>query len=165
MTLPHPGGSGDPSRARAGAPSPCPRPPRDSHHGRVRRDAAEHDASRADFRALPDFDIPEDFRPRADQHSRAYFGMPVSRLLPRSSQGDIVKHRDIVLHDRGFADDHRSGVIDQDSLADSGGGMNIDREDFRNAALEIKRQAIPSLQPQPVGHPVGLQRVESFEIQ
>ncbi len=56
-------------------------------------------------------------------------------------------------------------MVDEDALADARGRVNIGLENGRRAALQIKREILPSLVPKPVRQPVGLDRMEALEIE
>ena len=91
--------------------------------------------------------------------------MAVAFLLAGAAQRHAVQHRDVVFHHRGLADDDAGGVVDHDAAAEPGGGMDVDAEQFGNAALEKQRHALALLGPQPVGDAIAFERMDPLEEQ
>jgi hypothetical protein len=76
-----------------------------------------------------------------------------------------VTQRDIVLDHRGLADDEAGRVVEEDTLPDPGGRVDVGLEDLGGAALQIESQVAPVPAPEPVRQPVGLQGVEALEVE
>ena len=136
----------------------------DAGDGGVRGHGMEHNGVGADFRARADFDVAEDFRPRANEHAGADLGMAVALLLAGAAKGDGVEDGDVVLDDGGFANDEAGGVVEENATADARGGMDVHREDFGAEALEVEGQLGADGMPKVVGEPVAGERVKAFEI-
>ena len=43
--------------------------------------------------------------------------------------------------------------------------MDIDGKDFGDAVLQVEGQGVPPFQPQPVGHPVGFEGMETLVME
>jgi hypothetical protein len=86
---------------------------------------------------------------------RLTFGMPVAADLARAAQRDLVQHREVVLDDRGLADDDRGGVVEHDAPPDASARVDVDGEHLGDAALQEQRQRVPFGDPEMVGDPVA----------
>ena len=64
--------------------------------------------------------------------------MPVAALRARAAERDSVQHGDVVAHHRRLADDDAGAVVDEDTLADPGGRMDVDLEQLRYLALQVE---------------------------
>ena len=104
---------------------------------------AQHDRARRDARAMADLDVAENLRARADQNAMADLGMPVAGLLAGAAERHALQDRDVVLDHRRLADDQAGRVIEEDALADARGGVDVDAEHRRSAALQIEREIAP----------------------
>ena len=129
----------------------------------MRRHRLQHHAARTDAAIFADLDIAEHLGAHADQHAAADLRMTVADLLARTAQRHAMQHRHIVFHHSRLADHDAIGMVDEDALADHGGGMNIDGEKFRHAALQIERHRLASVVPQPMRHAIKLQRGIALE--
>ncbi len=107
----------------------------------------ENDAAGADPGTDPDLDISEQLGAGTDQHPSADLRVSVAVFLPSAAQGDLVKDGNVVVHDRRFSDHHARRVVDQNTGADAGGGVNIDRKHLRRTALQIQRELDAAVYP------------------
>ena len=55
-------------------------------------------------------------------------------------------------------------MIEHDALANARGGMDVDLQNARGEALQVKREIVPPGAPQHIGEAVGLQRVVTLEV-
>jgi hypothetical protein len=90
--------------------------------------------------------------------------MTIYRFLSGPAECDFVEHGNVIVNNGGLADDHAGCVIDQNAFSDACGRMNVDGEDLGDAILQIARQRLAVLYPEPVTHPIRLERVESFVV-
>ncbi|MNO09819.1 hypothetical protein D3C81_2332730 [compost metagenome] len=56
-------------------------------------------------------------------------------------------------------------MVEHDAATDGRRRMDIHTKGDRNLVLQIDRQRLAPLQPQPVADTVSLQRVEAFQVQ
>ena len=84
-------------------------------------------------------------------------------LLAGAAQGHFVEQGDIVFNDSGFAHHETGAVVEQDTAADTCGGVNIDTEYLAAYALEEQGEHVAFLFPQNVGQAVSGQCVEPLE--
>src|SRR5258707_7401317 len=111
----------------------------------VMRHGLDHNGAGGDAGAMADFDIAENFRARSDQYAVADFGMAILVLLAGAAKRDAVQDRDVVFHHSGLADDEPGGVIEEDTAADPGRGVDVGLEYCRGAALQIIGKILASL--------------------
>jgi hypothetical protein len=97
----------------------------DSGDGSPRGNGFEDNASGTDFRAFSYFDISEYFGSRADKNTAPHFGVPISAFFAGASEGDCVQNGDVIVYLSRFSNDKSGGVIEQNTAAERGGGMNI----------------------------------------
>ena len=76
-----------------------------------------------------------------------------------------MQHREVILDDGGLANDHAGGVVEHDALADLRRGVDVDSENLRDPRLQVQGQSPAITFPIGVRHPVGLDGMETFEIQ
>ena len=105
------------------------------------RDFFQNHTAGGNLGAFPDDDIAEDLGPGADEDSAADFWMTVATLFAGSPQGDFMKHGDIVTDDRGLADDHAGGMINENPFDDAGRGVDINGKDLGDPVLEVRARA------------------------
>ncbi len=125
----------------------------------------QHHAARADAAVFADLDIAEHLGADGDKHAAPHLRMTVARFLARAAQRHVVQHRHIVFHHRRLADHDAGRMVDEDAPAEPCGGMDVDGEEFGNAALQVERHRAAALVPQPMRNAVALQRMEAFEIE
>ncbi len=77
-------------------------------------------------------------------------------LFAGAAESDVVQDRDVVANLRRLTDDESRRVIDKDAAAEACRRMDIDREDLRDAALQVRRQFEALLPPKPVGDAMPL---------
>src|SRR5258708_1338063 len=99
---------------------------------------------------MTDLDIAEDFRAPPDQNAVADFGMAVLVLLAGAAKGDAVQDRKVVCDHRGLADDESGGMIEEDTPADPGCGVDVGLEYRRRAALQIIGKILAAFLIEPV---------------
>ena len=78
--------------------------------------------------AMADLDIAEDLGAGADHDPSTDFWMAIARFLAGPTERDIVQDRNVVLNQRGFADDKSGGMVEKNAAADACGGVNIGLE-------------------------------------
>ena len=125
----------------------------------------EHDGAGADLGPLPYFDGAQDLGAGADQHAAANLGVAVAALLAGAAERHFLQDGYFVLDHRRLADDEAGAVIDHDAGTELGGGVDIDREHFGDAALQVVRRMSAVLPPEPVADAIGLQRLIAFEVE
>ena len=76
-----------------------------------------------------------------------------------------MQHRHVVLDHRGFSDHQARRVIKKNAAPDAGGGMDVALKHRRRAALQVKRESLAALVPEPVRQPLVLDGMEAFVIQ
>ena len=104
--------------------------------------------------------LPKTLAPIDRRTPRRNLRMAVALLFSRAAQSHAVQHRNVVFHHRGLADHHAGAVVDHDTSAKDRGRMDVDIEQFGNAALEEQRHAMAVLPPKPMGDAITFQRVE-----
>ena len=129
------------------------------------RHVFQHHAARPHLRPFTDLDVAKKLGAGADEDAAPDLRVAIAGVLAGAAEGDLVQQRHVVLDDRRFADHHAGGVVDQDAFPDPRRGVNIDAEHLRAAALEIQGERRAAVVPQPVGDPVGLQRMKTLEIE
>ena len=129
------------------------------------RDGFEHDRAGSHLGTRADLDIAEDLGACADEHAAPDLGMTVAVFLARAAQRHTLENGDVVLDDGGRADDKTRGMVEEYALADARGRIDVGLEHRRRAALQVEREILPSLLPQPVRQPVGLDCVKPLEIE
>src|SRR5690606_5163092 len=103
-------------------------PGRHARHGLVVRYGRENHRAGGDLRAVADFDIAEDLGAGADQHAVANLGMPVAAGLAGAAERDTMQDRDVILDDRRLADDEARGMVEENTLADARGRVDVSLE-------------------------------------
>ena len=76
-----------------------------------------------------------------------------------------MQDRDVVVDHRGLADHEAGGVVEEDAAADRGRRMDVALEHRRRAALQIEREVLAALAPQPMRQPMGLDGVEALVVE
>ena len=109
--------------------------------------------------------LPRIFAPAPMQHAVADLRMAVAALLAGAAERHVLEDRDVVLDDRRATDDEAGGVIEEDAAADRRGRVDVGLEDLRRPALQVEREIVPALPPQPVGQAVRLDGVEALEVE
>ena len=89
--------------------------------------------------------------------------MALAYVLTSAAEGNSVQDRYVVLDHSCLTDDHAGCVIDHDAAADTSGGMGVDAEQLGDPALQKQRQLPAFAEPQPIFHPLRLDRLESLE--
>ena len=140
---------------------------RAGHAGRraAGRHGRQHHAAGGDLGAGADLDVAQHLGAGAQQHAAPHLGMAVAALLAGAAQGHAMQHGDAVLDDGGLADHHAGAVVDEDALADPRAGMDVEPEQRARPALQEVGERLAALQPQPVRHARGLQRMIALEPQ
>src|SRR6267143_554937 len=131
----------------------------------VMRHGLHHHGAGGNAGAMADLDIAENFRARSDQYAVADFGMAVLVLLAGAAKRNAVQDRDVVFDHSGLADDEAGGVIEEDTAADPGCGIDIGLEYRRRAALQIIRKILAALLIEPMRQTMSLERMEALEVE
>ena len=129
----------------------------------MRRDGSEDDAACADFRALADLDVAEDFCPGSDEHAAPDFGVTVALVLAGASECDRMEDGDVVLDYGGFSCDEAGGVVEEDAAAELRGWMDVDREDLGDEALQVAGELLAVVIPEPVGDTMAGDGLKALE--
>ena len=90
--------------------------------------------------------------------------MAVASFLARAAERYAVQDGNIVAQHGGFARHKTGGVVEHQPMTETGGGVNIDAEDFRPTILQEIRQRFAAVLIEPVVDAVRLNGVETFEI-
>ncbi len=98
----------------------------------------------ADLGTLADAHVAEHLGADAEQHPAGDLRMPVAALLAVAAERHRLEDGDVVGHNRGLADHHARGVIDEHPGADPGRRMDVAAEHFRDPALDVQRQRRPA---------------------
>ena len=130
----------------------------------LRRHRMQHNRTGGDARALANLDIAEDLGSGADQHALADLRDGGRRPPCRCRPGHVLQHRNVVLDDRGRADDEAGRVIEENAFADPRRRMDIGLEYLGRAALEIEREILRPA-PERMRQPMRLDRMEALEIE
>ena len=56
-------------------------------------------------------------------------------------------------------------MVEEDAAADPGGRMDVGLEHLGGAALQVEREVLPAVLPQPMRQPVRLDGMEALEVQ
>ena len=131
----------------------------------MRGDVRQDHAAGPDLRSFPDLHVPQDLRAGPDEDAFPHLRVPVPGLFPRPAQGHLVQHGNVVTDDGGFADDEARGVVDEDAVADPGGGMDVHAENFGDPVLKVQRKEFAFPKPKTVGYSEGFEGVETFVVQ
>mmetsp|Transcript_21570 Transcript_21570/g.49031 ORF Transcript_21570/g.49031 Transcript_21570/m.49031 type:complete len:361 (+) Transcript_21570:327-1409(+) len=122
-------------------------------------------APRPDLTPVPDLNVSQQTGPRPDEDPPAHLGMSVRGRPAASAQGDVVEDGAGVADDGGLPHDDAGAVVQHEAAAQVGAGVDVDLEGLGGAALEVVREDLASVVPEVVGHPIGLEGVESLEIE
>ena len=76
-----------------------------------------------------------------------------------------MQDRDIVADPCSFAHDEAGGVVKKDAFADMRGRVDIRLEHVGRAALQVEREVAATIVPEPVGQAMGLDRMETLEVE
>lgn len=137
----------------------------DAGRGHVGGDILEDDAPGTNSGSDTDGDIAEDLCPGPDQHPVEDFRVTVAALLAGAAQGDFVENGDIVADNGGFSDNDARGVVEENALADDGGGVDVHGKDLADNALQVAGHDSAVVSPEKVGDPVSGKGLEAFEIE
>ena len=91
--------------------------------------------------------------------------MTIAAGFTGTAQGHGLQNRYVVFNHRRFADDDAGGVVQHDPATNLRRRVDIHLERYGNLILQEDRQRPTPLIPQPVADTIGLQRVESFQIE
>ncbi len=91
--------------------------------------------------------------------------MAVAALLAGAAERHLLEDRDVVADDRRLADDDAGAVIDEDAVADRHGGVDVDAEHFRDAALQEGGDVAPAAAMERVADPVPFEGMEALVIE
>ena len=136
-------------------------PPGDADHGAVVGDVAEDHGTGSDAHVVADGDVPEDGRVAPDDHVVAHGGVALSLVEGDSPEGDPLVERYVVAYLGGLADDHPDGVVDEEPLADLGGGVDVAPREVDGPEVELPGLVELAGLPELVGLPVEAHGVET----
>ncbi|SKO08770.1 Uncharacterised protein [Mycobacteroides abscessus subsp. massiliense] len=91
--------------------------------------------------------------------------MAVAAFFARTAQRYAVEDGNIVTQDGCFAGHKTGGMVEHQTMTETGGRVDIDTEYFRHAVLQEIRQRFTAVLIEPVVDAVCLYGVEAFEIQ
>mmetsp|Transcript_32192 Transcript_32192/g.64080 ORF Transcript_32192/g.64080 Transcript_32192/m.64080 type:complete len:108 (-) Transcript_32192:49-372(-) len=91
--------------------------------------------------------------------------MTIHTLFPTPAKSYVMKNRAIVSQMSRFPNHYSGTVIEHDSTSECGIGMDVDLEILRDLALEVVGEDSTTTFPQVVCHAIGLEGVESFEVE
>ena len=86
----------------------------------------DDDAVGADLRSVADGDRSEQLRPRPDRDVVLHRGVALAGGKSGAAQGDPLIEGHVVSDPGGLADHHPRAVVDEQAVADVGGGMDLD---------------------------------------
>ena len=133
--------------------------------GAVGGHGAEHDAARADPAHAADLDVAEHLRAGPEQGAVPDLGMAIAAVLAGGAQGHALEDGHAFLDDGGLADDDARPVVEHHAGADRHRRVDVDPEGGRGLAGQPMGNVLSSPLPQAVRDPMGLQGVESLEVQ
>ena len=136
-----------------------------ARRGGVRRNRLQYHRTGANLRPTSHFDITEDLRPGANHHAFANFRVTVAAGFTGTAEGDRLQDRDVIFNHRRFADHNAGGVVEHDPAADFRRRVDIHLEGDGDLILQENRQRTSALSPQPVADTVGLQRMETLQVE
>ena len=109
---------------------------RDAGHGGVRAHIIQHYGGSGYLGAFAHLDASQHLGTCADEHAAAHHRVAVAYFLAGAAQGHLVEEGYIILDDGGLAHHETGAVVEQDTAADTRGGVNIDTEYLAAYALE-----------------------------
>jgi uncharacterized protein (TIGR03437 family) len=98
----------------------------DADDGGVVGDGMDDNAAGADANAVADFDVAEDFGAGADDHAVAESRVAFAAFLAGAAEGDALIEQAVVTDFGSLADDDAHAVIDEETAADAGAGVDLD---------------------------------------
>ena len=98
----------------------------DADDGAVFGDGMDDNAAGADAGVVADVDIAEDLGTAADDNVVAEGGVALAGFFPGAAERDALIEKAVIPDLGGFADDDAHAVIDEETAADGGAGMNFD---------------------------------------
>ena len=102
------------------------RMPRVPDHGGVRRHVVDDHAVGADLRTMTDVDWAEQLGSRSDRHVVLNAGMTFAGGEAGAAERDALVQGDVVANLGCLANHHAHAVVDEEAVANPGGGMNFD---------------------------------------
>ncbi|MNV46611.1 hypothetical protein D3C71_1384490 [compost metagenome] len=91
--------------------------------------------------------------------------MAIAAGLSGTTKGNRLQNRHVIFYYGSFTDHDTSSVVKHNAAANRGRRVDVHAESDRNLILQIYRQCLPPLQPQPVADTVSLQRMKTFQVQ
>src|SRR5690606_19062954 len=140
-------------------------PGRDTSYRLVVWNGRKNNRAGSDFRAVPNLDIAQNLRPCPNEHAIAYLGMTVAAGLPGASKGNAMQNRNVVLDHCRLTDHQPRGMVEEHTLADTRGRVDVGLEDRGGPALQIQREIPAALVPKPMRQAMRLNRMEALEVQ
>src|SRR5579883_3260687 len=118
--------------------------PRHAYNRRMGRDRTNHHRPGAHFNVVADLNIAEDARARADHHAVSDGGMALAGRFPSASERYALIEQHVVADFRRLADHHPHAVVDEQTPADPGAGMNLDSRQASRELAQHPGQREPS---------------------
>src|SRR5690606_3057756 len=136
--------------------------PRHTHHHRVRGDGLHDDGVRADAAVLPDDDVAEDLRARADDHTVTQRRVALAPALEAgAAERHPVVQRAVLTDHGGLADDDAHAVVDEEARPDLRAGVDLNAGQEASDLRDGPPQQLEVVFPQPVCDPVGPDGVQA----
>jgi hypothetical protein len=132
---------------------------------RVCRNVTHYHSACADFCAVANVNVAEQLGVGTEHHSVSDFRMTVADFVTGTAEGHAVQETDVVADYGGFTDDNVCGVVNQETMTDFGGRMNVHAELAADDALEHLGRERTTFKPQGVSGAVSLQALETLEEQ
>ena len=123
---------------------------RDANGGGVRRDLAEDHGVGGDARVVVDGEGAQHLGAGADHHVVSDGGMALSLILSRSAQCHALIEQAVVPNLRGLTDDNAHAVVNDQTVADGGSGVDLDAGFPAGVLGNAAGQEIAAMAIQPV---------------
>src|SRR5580704_1197958 len=94
-------------------------------HGRIAGYRPDDHRTCPDLDVVSNMNVAEDFRSGPDHHLIPDGRMPFAALIPRAAERDALIQQNIVPDLGRFTDHHTHAMVDEKSLADLGGRVNL----------------------------------------
>ena len=110
----------------------------DSGYTGVWRHIVENNTTGTNFGTDSDLDVAKNLGACPEQHTGAYFRVPVTAFFSSTSESDFVKDGDVIVNDGGFSGDKSGSMIEQYTRSDAGSWMNVDGKGFGDQTLQVE---------------------------
>ena len=142
----------------------------DADHGGIFGDFSQNNGIGGDSSIIADFDGSQNLGAGTDHHIVAQSGMTLALHDAGAAQGHALVDQAVIADLRGRADDDAGAVVNDQTAADGGGGMNFDTRQPLGDLAQKPGQKLTSMTPQPMADAVtddGMQAVvkqENFQL-